>query len=152
MQQWVDVEPRGVEVITGWRPGRKPFEIRLQFEAVNNTPFLLTIQKTVTTISLWAGHSETSTVDVGGSLPPCRNGKSGGHPFYIETGIETKEGFERGTLFTINGEITFRDCLGKIQEQWFGGLYECAPGHFEKLSVSGVVPDKQENDQQPKPN
>ncbi len=149
MQQWVDVETRGVEAVS--RPG-KPFVLELRFEAVNNTPFLLTVQKIVTTVALYPGEWERFTVSESVRLPPSRDGKESGYPFYIETGIETKEGFERRTLFTISGDVTFKDCLGAMQTQWFGGLYECEPENFRYLKPLGTVPDKQEKKRGQKPN
>lgn len=141
MQQWVDVETRGVEVAK--RPG-KPFALELQFEAVNNTPYLLTIKKIVTTIAFYPGEWERFPVCESVRLPPGKDGKVSGYPFYIETTVETKEGFERRTLFSISGDVTFKDCLGTKQTQWFGGLYECEPGNFRYLKPIGTVADKQE--------
>jgi hypothetical protein len=146
MWQWVDVETRGADVVTSLKhhAAKNPFEIRLQFEAVNDTLYLLTIQKVVTTIALWPGEWETFTAATSAPLPPKRNGKTSGHPFYVETGIATKEEFERGTLFSIDGNVTFMDCQGQTRNQPFGGLYECSPDHFEFLKPIGTVPEKQE--------
>lgn len=149
MQQWVDVEARGVEIVTCWKKG---FALQLQFEAVNNTPWLLTIQKIVTTVALYPGEWERFTVSPGERLPPSKEGKSSGCPFFIETGMETKEGFEKRTLFTISGEVTFKDCLGIIRVQSFDGLYECSPGHFAYLEPIGISPDKQEKKRKQIPN
>jgi len=141
MQQWVDIETRGVDVSKAWN---KPFSLDLQFEAVNNTPFLLTINKIETTIALWADSWEEFTIETWDRLPPAKDGKSSGHSFYVETSMETKEGFEKGTLFAINHRVTFTDCLGKTRTQWFNGLYDCRPEHFERMKYMGIVPDKEE--------
>lgn len=146
MQQWIDVETRGMETSAKWV---RPVSFRLQFEAINNTPWLLTIQKIETTVSLWAEKWETFTVSHCVPLPPSRDGKSSGYGFYVESDEVNKVLSERGdTLPTINGEITFKDCLGNICVQPFGGFYSCGPAHFEYMKPIGVVPDKETAEKQ----
>jgi hypothetical protein len=147
MQQWVDVETRGVSVKTTWN---KPFTLELQFEAVNNTPFLLTINKIVTTVALWCDAWEEFTVETWDRLPPAKDGKISGHCFYIETSMATKEEFEKVTLFTMTHKITFTDCLGKKRTQWFSGHYDCGPDRLERMGYMGIVPDKQEHKYDPR--
>jgi hypothetical protein len=149
MLQWIDIETKGVE---GASPIGEPFEIRLKFEAVNNTPYVLTIQKIVTNVSLWALEEEVFTVGVNVRLPPNRSSKSSAYPFYVGCTTIGKEVFEQGTVLTINGEITFKDCREQTQVQWFNGLYACGPKAFRALQPLGSVPDKEHKKYEQKAN
>ncbi len=133
MQQWIDVETRGMETSAKWV---RPVSFRLQFEAINNTPWLLTIQRIETTYAVWCDKWETFTVSHLVPLPPSRNGGNSGYAFFLEVD-------SMNSLPTISGKITFKDCLGNTRIQPFGGLYECGPDHFEYLKPVGIVPDKE---------
>ncbi len=152
MQQWVDVGTKGV----GSPELLKTTSVaHLKFEAVNNTAFPVTIQRIVTKVSVRANEWDTFTVDARAILPPSGKGRSSNaYPFYIPMKLEDDaeaERFKRGTILTINGEVTFEDCLQKTCVQRFSGLYACGPGRFEYLEPLGIVPDQQKerDDQDP---
>ena len=139
MEQWVDIEPGGTE--TPGVSNTKPFEFRPMFEAVNNTPFPLTIRKIITKVSLSANEWETFTVAPYQILPPSNPDKKRSYPFFLDmTMPEIPIGWEQhGTVITVNGELTFVDCLQRIRTQQFGGLYRCGPAAFEYLKPSGII-------------
>jgi hypothetical protein len=134
MQQWIDVETKGVKAV---QLHGEPFAAQLQFEAVNNTPYLLTIQRIVTRLSVWPEEEEVFTVSETVRLPPTKESANNAYPFYI--GSTT---IEQAALLTVNGEITFTDCFGSEQVQWFGGLYEWGDGSFKYLRPIGTTPDR----------
>jgi hypothetical protein len=59
--------------------------------------------------------------------------------------MEEMARFMRGeTVLTINGEVTFKDCLRNVDIQQFGGLYRAGPPDtFEYIKPIGLVPDHQ---------
>lgn len=160
MGQWVDVEPLGCYIQTP--PAGKgdfPFTINLQFEAVNNTAYPFDIQKIVTKISMWPYEWEVFTVETSVTLASQEKSRSKRYAFYVPTQSITKEGFTRGTVLTINGEITFRNCLGRTKLDYFGGLYRCGQidskqkGIFQYLEALGMVPERtNEKENPPKAN
>ena len=81
MQQWIDVETRGMETSAKWV---RPVSFRLQFEAINNTPWLLTIQKIETTVSLWAEKWETFTVSHCVHCPQAGTERAAGMAFMLK--------------------------------------------------------------------
>jgi hypothetical protein len=45
-------------------------------------------------------------------------------------------------ILTINGEITFEDCLRNVDTQYFGGLYRASPPDiFQYIQPVGLIPD-----------
>jgi hypothetical protein len=149
MQQWIDIEPIEARAVN--RPG-EPFEVHLQFEAVNNTPYVLTIEKIITRIDMMPPDSEIFTVSTNVSLAPKGNGRSSVYPFYVRTKEIEKLGFGGGTVVTVNGEVTFRDCLKDLHIDWFGGLYKCAPEYLVYLKPAGLVPDQKKEKHPHNPN
>ena len=141
MRQWVDVGTKGVDSPDSLK---EPFTVHLKFEAVNNTAFPFTIEKIVTKVGLQADTWETFTVETSVTLPPSGEARHSAYPFYVAmklSGIEA-EWFKMGTVLTVNGEVTFKDCLQKTDVQWFGGLYKWGVDLFEYLEPLGIVPDQ----------
>ncbi len=152
MRQWIDIEPRK-NVPHETLLGALPFNIRIQFEAANNTPYLLTVIKVVTEVSYLAGKAVTFTVPASVPLPPGVDSKRRGYTFYAEVDVDKETYFDRGVILTINGEITFEDCMDKQQTQWFMGLYRCeADGKFFLMEPLGIVPQKTEKQYDANPN
>lgn len=114
-----------------------PFTVNLSFEAVNNTSHPLDILKIVTTIGMWAYEWEVFTIDTNITLAPQRDSPTKRYPFYVPTQSIAKEGIEKSTFLTINGEITFKNCLGKTQTDYFGGFYRCEGRTFQYLKALG---------------
>jgi hypothetical protein len=129
-----------------------PFTVNLSFEAVNNTSHPLDILKIVTTIGMWAYEWEVFTIDTNITLAPQRDSPTKRYPFYVPTQSIAKEGIEKSTFLTINGEITFKNCLGKTQTDYFGGFYRCEGRTFQYLKALGLVPDRTEEHEHPNPN
>ena len=97
----------------------------------------------MTKVSYFANEWLVFTVDTSSILPPKGNDRINTYPFYIPMKLEGVDiDWVRGTVLTINGEITFRDCLGDTQIQDFGGLYACSANGFDKIKPLGIVPDQ----------
>ena len=142
MQQWVDVESVEVDAHESRLDGS--LDLDLSFEAINGTAYPLTIERIVTKVSLHANQWETFTVETSVILPPSREGRKSAYPFYVAMKPQGKEvdWFMKGTVLTINGEVTFRDCLQKTRVQDFGGLYECNMKALKYMKPLGLVPDR----------
>jgi len=157
MSQWVDVESLGcyIQEPPAGRARDFPLTINLRFEAVNNTSHTFDIRKIVTKISMWPSEEEVFTVETNVTLAPDKESRSKRYPFYIPTQSITEEEFKQGTIVTINGEITFKSCLGKMQTDYFGGVYRCGQidagqqGIFSHLETLGIVPDRAEEKRHP---
>jgi hypothetical protein len=154
MPQWVDVESLGC-YIQEPRAGKvDPFTINLRFQALNNTSYPFDIQKIVTKIGMWADQWEVFTVQTNNTLAPQQKSRTSHYGFFVPTQSITKEWFKSGTVVTINGEITFKSCLGKIQTDYFGGLYRCGQiddgpeGMFIFTESLGIVPERTEEKEQ----
>jgi hypothetical protein len=143
MRQWVDVEARGAKAM---RPisveGKDIYEVRLEFMAINNTPYVLTVENIRTSIGIEADTWEIFTVETSVDLSPRKESDSNAYSFYVPAQTIKKERFEKGTVVTVNGQITFRDCLGKVRTDYFGGLYRCGQEGFVKINQLGIVPDR----------
>lgn len=156
MGQWIDVEPLGCYIQTPPAGQRDfPFTINLRFEAVNNTAYTLDIQKIVTKIGMLAYEWEVFTVETNVTLASQEKSRNRRYAFYIPTQSVTQEWFRRGTVVTINGEVTFKNCLGRTQTDYFGGLYRCGQinskqeGIFRYLEALGIVPERTKEKDQP---
>jgi len=160
MQQWIDVETLGCYIQTPPAGATDfPFTINLLFEAVNNTPYPLDIQKIVTKVGMWPYEWEVFTVETSVTLASQEKSRNKRYAFYVPTQSITKEAFKSGTVLTINGEITFRNRLGKAQNDYFGGVYRCGQidsgqkGIFQYLEALGIVPERtNEKENPPNPN
>jgi hypothetical protein len=158
MGQWVDVEPLGcyIQRPPPWKKDDLPFTINLRFEAVNNTAYTFDIRKIVTKIGMWADEWEVFTVETNVTLASHEKSRNNRYAFYVPTQSITEESFRQGTTVTINGEITFKNCLGKIQTDWFGGVYRCGQidakqdGLFSSLETLGIVPERTNEKDNPK--
>ena len=141
MRQWVDIEPIKVGYPKVADAMQETIEITLQFEAINNTPYVLTIEKIVTELSYGESEWETSTVNVNVLLPPIRNGKSSGYAFYANVTVAGGlTWMNHGAIVTVNGNVAFRDSMGNPKPQYFGGLFRCTRGEFVYLKPVGIVP------------
>jgi len=157
MGQWVDVDPLGCYIQTPPAGKRDfPFTINLLFEAVNNTNNTFDIQKIVTEIGMLPYEREVFTVETNVTLAFQEKSRSKRYAFYVPTQSITEEWFRKGTVVTINGEITFKNCLGVVQTDHFGGLYRCGQidggqqGMFKYMEALGIVPErKHERENQP---
>jgi hypothetical protein len=151
MRQWVDVVPRGASVFSrAWNPPvGDPFEVQLQFEVINNTSYVMTIEKIVTKISMDALEWETFTVETNVTLSHNKGSPSNRYPFYVASTTIKEQRYESGTVVTINGEVTFKNCFGEKQVDYFGGIYECGPGVFRCLKPLGLVPERQMEKNEP---
>jgi hypothetical protein len=131
-----------------------PFIINLRFEAVNNTAYTFDIQKIVTKIGVLASEREIFTVETNVTLA-SQESRSKRYAFYVPTQFITEERFRQGTVVTINGEVTFKNCLGRTQTGYFGGLYRCGQinskqeGIFRYLEALGIVPERTKEKDQP---
>lgn len=140
MQQWVDIEPIKVDHPKD-AAMKDPIEINLHFEATNNTPYPLTVEKVVTQLSFFASEWKVSTVEASVRLPPTRNGKSSAYAFYAPVLVNGgAKWLNHGAIVTVNGDVFFRDCMNREQVQYFGGLYRCTRGEFVYLKPLGIVP------------
>ena len=143
MQQWVDVNPLSYEIkAASHGAGATPFTVHLSFEAVNNTSQPFDVLKIVTKIGTWANEWEVSTVEENVTLVPQNESRSKRYYFYASTERITEDWLRMGTDVTINGWVTFKNCLGKVQTDYFGGLYRCKAGAFRYLRPLGVVPER----------
>ncbi|WP_263377303.1 hypothetical protein [Granulicella paludicola] len=142
MRQWVDVEVIDCRVQT-WREGTShPFAVNISFQAVNNTPNVFTILKVETAINQYSDSTEVFIIETNTDLSSKKESESSRYPFYVPTQMPSEEQISAGTVLTLNGQITFIDCLGEKRCQAFGGLYACRIGYVEKMSASGIVPDR----------
>jgi hypothetical protein len=143
MAQWIDVEALGAEIAAhNYRPGNPDFVVNLSFEAVNNTSNVLTIKSIETIISMMPDQSEVFTLKTNVTLSPRKESESNRYAFFVPARSLEREWFAKGTVVTINGSITFTDCLGETRSDYFGGLYECREDSFVKLKALGVIPDR----------
>jgi hypothetical protein len=159
MQQWVDAESLGCYIQTPPAGKRDfPFTVNLRFEAVNNTSYPFDIQKIVTKIGMWPYEWEVFVVETNVTLASQEKSRSKRYAFYVPTQSITEEQFRQGTVLTINGEVTFKNCLGRTQTGYFGGIYRCGQidskqeGIFQYLEALGIVPERtneKENPQNP---
>ena len=92
------------------------------------------------------------TIETNVTLAPQQDSPIKRYPFYVPTQSITKIEIENGTLVTINGEITFKNCLGKIQTDYFGGFYRCEGDTFRYLKATGLVPERTEEKESQNPN
>jgi len=160
MVQWIDVETLGcyIQEPPSWKRD-SPFTINLRFEALNNTAYPFDIRKIVTKIGMWADDWEVFTVETNVTLAPQEKTRTARYAFYVPTQSITEEWFRSGTVVTVNGEITFKSCLGKMQTDYFGGLYRCGQidggqeGMFTYMESLGITPERREEHvQSPNPN
>jgi hypothetical protein len=143
MRQWVDIEALGCSSANYSLLRNGPdFAVDISFEAVNNTANVLTIRKIETIVEMVPDGSEVFIVETNVDLSPDKKSENNRYPFYIPAQSIKRELFNKGTVVTINGAITFDDCLGKRRSDYFGGLYECSEGKFVKLRALGVVPNR----------
>jgi len=143
MRQWVDVE------VLGCRPAKRhfapknpKFAVDISFEAVNNTANVLTVRKIETIVDMTPDESEVFIVETNVDLSPDKSSENNRYPFFISSQSIRREWFEKGTIITINGSVTFDDCLGKQRSEYFGGVYECSDGRIVKLKALGIVPER----------
>lgn len=140
--QWADVEEVGCAREPP-KAGRKdPFVVNIQFVVVNNTANVFTLLKIETAVSMSSDETEVFTIDTNTVLSPRRESESNRCSFYIPVQSISEEWFRTGTVVTINGHVTFIDCMNQRRAEYFGGLYECGPGKIEKITILGMVPDR----------
>jgi hypothetical protein len=142
MQQWLDVVPRRANY-TPPTMQQDTVEINLQFEVLNNTPYVMTLEKIVTHVSYM--DDEISTIEDRVLLAPIRNGKTSGYAFYAPVSVVGGSQWrDHGALVTISGHVFFKDCMGRDREQYFGGIYRCnRGGEFALLEPMGIEPDRE---------
>lgn len=143
MQQWVDVdavasEPAGRTYVIN----EPDFAVNLTFEAINNTANVLTIIKIETIVGMMPDESEVFTLKTNVTLPPKKESENNRYSFFVPSQSILREWFDKGTTVTINGSITFIDCLGETRSDYFGGLYHCSDGRLEKLKALGIIPTR----------
>ncbi len=146
MQQWVDVEARGATVEErSYLQDAPDFVVDLSFYAVNNTAYALTITAIETIVEM-VGESEVFPLETNVTLPPKRESENNRYAFYIPTQSIKRESLEGGTIVTINGSVTFIDCLGVPRSDYFGGFYrlrgQVGAIDFMKMKAIGIVPDR----------
>ena len=142
MQQWVDVDATDCTA-QKWRAATGfPFVVDLGFQAVNNTSNVLTITKIETTLNESPDETEVFRIEANAVLSTHKDSESNSYPFYIPTQYIPADRFAGGAIITLNGEVTFIDCLGTTRTQYFGGVYSCAEGYIKKLQAKGIVPDR----------
>jgi hypothetical protein len=143
LRQWVDVEAVDCQSTEPLLSSTRPkFVVQISFRAVNNTANVFTIRKIETTVSMMPDETEVFLVETNVDLSPRKESESNRYPFYIPVESITKELFTRGTVVTLNGQITFIDCMGDRRQEYFGGLYRCSEGSIEKIEVLGMVPER----------
>jgi len=146
MRQWVDVEARAATVEErSYMQDAPDFVVDLSFYAVNNTAYALTITAIETIVEM-VGESEVFPLETNVTLPPRRESESNRYAFYIPTRSIKRESLDGGTIVTINGSVTFIDCLEVTRSDYFGGFYRLR-GHvgaidFMKMKALGIVPDR----------
>jgi hypothetical protein len=138
MRQWISIETRNAAVSD---KEAEP-EINFSFQAFNDTAYPLTIIKIETWVGYWSDTWDKSTAETNHTLPPWKGEK---RPYFFYAVFkgqsEIIEAFKKGTIFTINGAITYIDCLEVTRVQEFGGLYFARPDKFDWLEPLGTAPD-----------
>lgn len=138
MEQWVDIETRSASVMgTG-----QDRDIGFHFQCINNTEQPLTIKKIVTEVGFLANEWHKSTVETDTTLAPYQKGKAKYFFYAVLKGAKDRiEEFEKGSaIYTINGEVSYIDCLRRNRTQGFHGLYRASADVFECLEPYGTVP------------
>lgn len=151
LRQWVDVE--GVEagsdklaIINALLSGHEQIELRLQ--AVNNTPYPLTLKKIVSHLNQYkpSDHDRWDRFEARETviLPPSKGTMKSSHPFFIPISIEEEmvEVFHAGRYpVGVRVDILFEDCMGKKQKQEFAGMYMIGPDCLKALPYAGKRPE-----------
>lgn len=142
MRQWIDVEPKGIDfnaVVC------HPFKVEIAFLAINNTDYPLTVTKIETKVSVRAEEWEVFTVETYQTVPP-RSSKDNTYPFYFPMKsadyVGGRSDWREKRILTINGTISFRDCLERLDTQEFSGLYHCDPTGVGYMKPLGIVPNQ----------
>jgi hypothetical protein len=150
MRQWIDVRTGEIEASAYLV---HPFQVQCQFEAINSTSYPLTIHKIVTKVSIHANEWDIFTVNTNVIVPPIGNDRDNTYPFYfVLKSADIGTDWRKGTILTINGEISFEDCLRKSCIQDFGGLYACSANGFQYIKPLGIVPDQKKEREGQNPN
>jgi len=143
MRQTVDICPINSELSKFSNDGSAI--LNLMFEVRNPTNNTLSLEKLVTKVSVLANIWETFTLaDINVKVVPAREGEKG-YPFFTPMPVNNEQrrlihaGYEM--VFTVNGEVHYRDCLGDEQIQWFGGLYKSIQGKLTYMRPMGIAPD-----------
>ncbi len=138
MRQWVNIEP--IKAVTP-PTFKNPFEVTLQFEVRNRTDYLLTVKKIVAHAARGLGATRTFTVSCDAPIPPEKSDIDCGLPFYVGAFVERSDWDNRGTIFVVTREVTYRDCMEIERSQTFQDLFQgCEDGRFVKMKPSGLSP------------
>jgi hypothetical protein len=138
MRQWVNVEP--IKTVTP-PTFTNPLEVTLQFQILNKTDYLLTVQRIEAEV-FHRGKARIFKVSCNVPIPPEKSSADGGYPFYMTLFVDRGTWPGTGAFFFAGGEVTYLDCMDVERTQEFRDMFEgYEDGRLVRKRPSGQVPE-----------